>query len=294
MQELNEKKFEKLIFYDKIFIMKTKNILIAVFGVIFVAVIAGLIYFANRPEKMTAGSNQSSSQTSHSRTAAKTGQGTGIDGEETTQTKLDALNLPQLSTTVRADEAEVQLETTAGNIDIKLFPKLAPKAVENFMTLAKEGYYKNNEFFRVINNFMIQSGDPGNTGTGSKSVVNGNKPFDTEISDRLYNIRGALSLANTGQPSSSSSQFFIVQNAQDMTSQLTNYLRPEKIAAAYKNGGYPSLDGSYTVFGQVISGMNVVDTIASGKVETNSTGEDSEPVNPYKITGVKILKDWKF
>ncbi|WP_374286482.1 peptidylprolyl isomerase [Lactococcus sp.] len=274
---------------------KNKNILLIVGGVILVIIVAVLIYFANKPSHSST-TDTSSSSTSTSVSSSTAGEGTDIAGTQTTQAKLDKVSLPQLSTTVSSDEAEVQLQTTAGNINIKLFPKLAPNAVENFLALAKEGYYKDNEFFRVINDFMIQAGDPSNKGTGSKVVssVNGGKSFDTEISDQLYNIRGALSLANTGAASSSSSQFFIVQSSQDMSSQLTNYLRPAKIADAYKKGGYPSLDGSYTVFGQVISGMDIVDKIASAKVTANSSGEESSPVSPVKITNVKIVKDWKF
>ena len=268
---------------------KTNPIFIVVGALVLVAIIGVLIYFANQS------GSTSNDTTQSTQTTAQSGDVTGIDGKQTTQAKLDKLNLPQLSTSVGADEAEVQLQTTAGNINIKLFPKLAPMAAENFLTLAKQGYYKNNEFFRVIKDFMIQSGDPSNKGTGSKSVVNNNQSFATEISNKLYNIRGALSLANTGQANSSSSQFFIVQNGQDMTSQLSNFARPAKIQEDYKKGGYPSLDGSYTVFGQVISGMDVVDKIASAKVKANSTGtENSSPVDPVKITAVKIIKDYKF
>lgn len=83
---------------------------------------------------------------------------------------------------------------------------------------------------------MIQSGDPSNQGTGTASIFGG-KTFDTEISNQLYNIRGALALANTGQASSSSSQFFIVQNSQDMTSQIQDKTKyPQKIIDAYKKG----------------------------------------------------------
>jgi len=211
--------------------------------------------------------------------------------------KLDHVALPQLTTAVASDEAEVELVTTDGNIKMKLFPKLAPKAVENFLTLSKEGYYKNNEFFRVLDNFMIQTGSKDNKASGESKSIFG-APFANEISDQLYNIRGAVSLANAGQGTTSNgSQFFIVQNPKDMSSQIDTSSYPSKIAAAYKHGGYPSLDGQYTVFGQVISGMNVVDKIAAGKVSAatdSSGGSAGTPVSPVKITEVKILKDWKF
>lgn len=260
-------------------------------AVILVAIIGTLIYFANQSGTDDSSSTPSTSQSS--KAADYPTNFTKHAAVANATSDLSKVALPQLSSTVAADEAEVELETTAGNIKIKLFPKLAPNAVQNFLVLAKHGYYKNNEFFRIINNFMIQTGDPGNTGTGSASIFGG-QAFDTEISNSLYNIRGALALANTGQPSSSSSQFFIVQNKQDMSKGLTTDKYPQKIIDAYKHGGYPSLDGSYTVFGQVISGMDVVDKIAGGKVQASSSGEQSSPVNPEKITGVKILKNWDF
>jgi peptidyl-prolyl cis-trans isomerase A (cyclophilin A) len=257
---------------------KTTPYIFGLIGLILVALIGFLIYSANRPTTDTTASNDKTTPSTMS------------------QAELNKLDLPQLTNTVGKDEAEVQIQTTAGNINIKLFPKLAPMAVQNFLTLAKENYYNNNEFFRVLNNFMIQTGDPTNAGTSSKVVpaVNGGQPFNVEPSNQLYNIRGALSLANTGQPSSSSSQFFIVQNTKDMSGQIQTTV-PDKIKAAYAKGGYPSLDGSYTVFGQVIAGMDIVDKIAAGEVQANpQSGEKSSPVHPEKITGVKVLKDWKF
>ena len=264
--------------------MNKKNppIIFAVIGVLLVAVVGLLIFFANKP-KDTNNATHSTTDPTQNKTLSKD--------------ELNKLELPQLINTVGKDEAEVQIQTTAGNINIKLFPKLAPMAVQNFLTLAKEDYYNNNEFFRVIKDFMIQTGDPSNQGTGSKVVpaVNGGQAFDVEASNQLYNIRGALSLANTGEPSSSSSQFFVVQNTQDVTSQIQDPSQyPDKIIEAYKKGGFPTGDGHYTVFGQVISGMDVVDKIATAEVKANAQGEQSSPVHPEKITGIKVVKDWKF
>ncbi|BDE08649.1 LPXTG cell wall anchor domain protein [Lactococcus cremoris] len=272
---------------------KNNTILFTIFGIVLIVVVGLLVFFANRPKT----DDSSASSTNTSSSSQKVNYPTNYTlnaAVKNSSTALNDLTLPQLSTTVGEDEAEVQIKTSAGNINIKLFPKLAPNAVQNFLVLAKHGYYKNNEFFRVIKDFMIQSGDPSNKGTGTASIFGG-KTFDTEISNQLYNIRGALALANTGQASSSSSQFFIVQNPQDMTSQIQDKSKySQKIIDAYKKGGYPSLDGSYTVFGQVISGMDVVDKIAKADVKTNSSGESSAPIDPVKIKSVKILKDWKF
>ena len=272
---------------------KNNTILFTIFGIVLIVVVGLLVFFANRPKT----DDSSASSTNTSSSSQKVNYPTNYTLNATVKNSSTALNdltLPQLSTTVGEDEAEVQIKTSAGNINIKLFPKLAPNAVQNFLVLAKNGYYKNNEFFRVIKDFMIQSGDPSNQGTGTASIFGG-KTFDTEISNQLYNIRGALALANTGQASSSSSQFFIVQNSQDMTSQIQDKTKyPQKIIDAYKKGGYPSLDGSYTVFGQVISGMDVVDKIAKAEVTSSGSGEASSPVDPVKIKSVKILKNWKF
>lgn len=200
--------------------------------------------------------------------------------EKTTETStvesidLNSLELPQLNTEVADNEDLVEMVTTKGTIKIKLFPELAPKAVENFMTHAKDGYYDGVTFHRVIQDFMIQGGDPEGNGTGGESIWG--EGFETEISNQLYNIRGALSMARTQDPNSNGSQFFIVQNSDDMHDGLLKDDYPQAIIDAYKNGGYPSLDGEYTVFGQVVEGMDVVDAIAA--VETDSSDKPTEDV----------------
>lgn len=212
--------------------------------------------------------------------------------EKTTETStvesidLNSLELPQLNTEVADNEDLVEMVTTKGTIKIKLFPELAPKAVENFMTHAKDGYYDGVTFHRVIQDFMIQGGDPEGNGTGGESIWG--EGFETEISNQLYNIRGALSMARTQDPNSNGSQFFIVQNSDDMHDGLLKDDYPQAIIDAYKNGGYPSLDGEYTVFGQVVEGMDVVDAIAA--VETDSSDKPKEDV---KIEKINILQEAK-
>lgn len=216
---------------------------------------------------------------------------------------LDKLSFPQLSNQVASDEAEVRLVTSAGDIDIKLFPKQAPKAVENFLTLAKQGYYADNQFFRVVNDFMIQTGSKDNSASGESKSSFG-QPFANEISEQLYNIRGAISMANDGTAQGNGSQFFIVQNKDDVTKNMNQTLKeayPKKILDAYKKGGYPALDGKYTVFGQVVKGMSVVDKIATAKTTASATEKDSSgnpvnsvPVSPVVIQSVQVLKDWDF
>ncbi|OTO19603.1 hypothetical protein A5875_000937 [Enterococcus sp. 3H8_DIV0648] len=212
---------------------------------------------------------------------------------KTTESSVDLnkLDLPQLSDKVADDEYLVELVTTEGSVKIKLFPEQAPKAVENFVTHAKEGYYKDTPFHRVMKDFMIQGGDPKGDGTGGESIWN--KGFKTEISNQLYNIRGALSMARSESRSSNGSQFFIVTNSEDVSDGLAIQYYPEKIIEQYKKGGTPQLDGEYTVFGQVTEGMDVVDKIAGAEVKDSGSGEKSTPVDPVKVTEVKVLQEPK-
>ncbi|WP_270346712.1 peptidylprolyl isomerase [Enterococcus thailandicus] len=221
----------------------------------------------------------STNQTTTSSTKAST-------AESTTESSVDlnALELPQLTNEVAANESLVEMTTSEGTIKIKLFPELAPKAVENFMTHAKDGYYDGLTFHRVIKDFMIQGGDPKGDGTGGESIWG--EGFETEVSNQLYNIRGALSMARSQDPNSNGSQFFIVQNSDDVHDGLLKDDYPRPIIDAYKNGGYPSLDGQYTVFGQVIEGMDVVDKIA--QVETDS---NDKPTTDVKIESIKVLQE---
>ncbi|MBQ9673210.1 MAG: peptidylprolyl isomerase [Ruminococcus sp.] len=157
------------------------------------------------------------------------------------------------------------LHTNYGDIAFNFFADEAPKGVENFQTLAKEGKYNDTIFHRVVDDFMIQGGDYENSdGTGGQSCWG--KDFENECVDNLSNIRGSVSYANRGQDTNSS-QFFInsVDNSQ-------------------------SLDGSYTVFGQVFAGMDVVDLISDCEVTTNNSGENSSPVNPVKLESVDITE----
>ena len=134
------------------------------------------------------------------------------DEEKAYQEYLDNLatqgeSITQLDPPEKGEEIAV-IHTSMGDIKVKFFPDEAPKAVENFKTLAKDGYYDGITFHRVINDFMIQGGDPTGTGTGGESIYGG--AFEDEFSPNLYNFRGALSMANSGM-NTNGSQFFIVQ-----------------------------------------------------------------------------------
>lgn len=177
------------------------------------------------------------------------------------------------------------IKTNHGDLRIKLFPEHAPKTVANFVALSKDGYYDGVIFHRIIKDFMIQGGDPTGTGMGGESIYG--ESFEDEFSEELYNIRGALSMANAG-PNTNGSQFFIVQN-QHLPYSKKEIARggwPEPIAEIYaEQGGTPHLDRRHTVFGQLLDAASyeVLDAIAS--VET---GAMDKPVEDVVIQTIEI------
>lgn len=189
---------------------------------------------------------------------------------------------PQLNLD-QAKGPKATIKTNHGDIVIQLFPEEAPMTVENFVRLAQKGYYDGVTFHRVISDFMIQGGDPEGTGAGGQSIWGHN--FEDEFSNELFNLRGALSMANDG-PNTNGSQFFIVQN-KNMPKRFIQQLRdaqyPEEVVKAYKQGGTPWLDHRHTVFGHVTEGMDVVDEIA----KVGKDGND-KPLEDVVITTVEI------
>ncbi len=146
----------------------------------------------------------------------------------------------------------VVLETNQGTIEIKLYPKIAPKTCENFTKLVEKGYYNGTIFHRVIKNFMIQGGDPAGTGRGGSSIWG--KPFKDEVSPEVtFDKPGLVAMANAG-PNTNGSQFFI-------TTAKT-----------------PWLNMHHTIFGEVVSGYDVIQ-----KIENVPTDSSDKPINEQKI-----------
>ena len=175
------------------------------------------------------------------------------------------------------------IKTNRGDITVQLFPELAPKTVQNFIELSKKGYYDGVIFHRVIPDFMIQGGDPTGTGMGGESIYG--ESFEDEFSRELFNLRGALSMANSG-PNTNGSQFFIVNNTNvpaNMLGQLEGSGFPSEIIEAYKGGGTPWLDFRHTVFGHVLEGMDTVDEIANVQ-----RGPQDRPVHDVVIETIEI------
>lgn len=203
---------------------------------------------------------------------------TGCSGDK-------ALNL----TEPKSGDTIAVLHTNMGDISVQFFEDVAPKAVENFLTHAEEGYYDGVIFHRVINDFMIQSGDPEGTGRGGESIWG--EPFELELSDKAFNLRGALCMANTGSEVSNGSQFYIVQAGvvkETLFQVYENYgytFSDEQKELYQTYGGAPWLDGGYTVFGQVVEGMDIVDAIAAVEVD-----DSDKPLEDIVIESIEITE----
>ena len=152
-----------------------------------------------------------------------------------------------------------EIETSSGSITIDLFTDVAPKTVNNFVTLSKDGYYNDVIFHRVIKGFMIQGGDPSGTGHGDMGKYPG-YDFEDELENPMNYERGIVAMANRG-PNTNGSQFFIM------------------------HADYP-LPYQYTIFGKVTEGLETVDAIANVQ-----TGENDKPVDDIVILSVKITEN---
>ena len=144
---------------------------------------------------------------------------------------------------------QVLLQTTSGELTLELFPKAAPKAVENFLRLVEMGYYNGIGFHRIIKGFMIQGGDPSGTGRGGSSIWN--KPFEDEIAlGYTFDRGGVLAMANAGA-NTNGSQFFIT------------------------TAKAPWLDGKHTIFGEVKSGFETLNAIESIPTDSNNRPQET-------------------
>ncbi len=224
------------------------------------------------------------------------------------ETNMDTTTILQAQMPAEGEEVAV-ITTSEGVVKMRFFPEEAPKAVENFKTLAKEGYYDGLLFHRVIEDFMVQTGDPKGDGTGGESCWG--EPFADEISPKLHYYKGAVAMANRG-PSTNGSQFFIVQqnsvveqaltqiedardaNEDELGMTLTdgNYytfsqLFPDEVMNYYREvGGSVHLEycfgKPYSIFGQVFEGLDVIDAI--GAAETDANDKPVEDITIESIT----------
>lgn len=192
-------------------------------------------------------------------------------------------------------EPMVEITTDSGVIRIRLY-KETPKHTENFLKLAREGFYDSLLFHRVIKSFMIQGGDPqSKTAAAGQMLGNGDVGYKipAEINDTIYHKRGALAMARDNNPEKASSgcQFYLVQGKVMTEQELNSYasragmkLTPKQIEIYTTVGGTPWLDGGYTVFGEVVEGLDVIDKIAAVPV-----GQADRPLTDIRMK-VKVIE----
>jgi len=239
---------------------------------------AAAILLAGCSKDSDSSSESSSSSSSSSQSVSMTA------AEANSRIKASDVNLIQFEEPQVGDTIAT-IRTSEGEIKIRFFPEQAPKAVENFVTHSKNGYYNGLTFHRVICDFMIQGGDPKGDSTGGESIWG--EPFEDEFSTDLWNFRGAVAMANSGADTNRS-QFFIVQAsglAEQYPEQMAAGKVPQKVIDKYQEvGGAPWLDGRYTVFGQVIEGMDVVDIIANVAVNNKYKPADDVIIETITIS----------
>lgn len=191
----------------------------------------------------------------------------------------------------------IKIETTKGTMTVKLYNE-TPLHRDNFVKLAKEGYYNGLLFHRVIKDFMIQGGDPDSKDAAPQKMLGMGGPGYTvpaEFNKNLIHKKGALAAArdNNPQKASSGSQFYIVQGKAYNDSQLD--MMAAQMGLSYtpqqKNiyrtiGGTPFLDMNYTVFGEVVEGLSVIDKIANVQ-----TGRNDRPAEDVKIISMTVVED---
>lgn len=199
------------------------------------------------------------------------------------------------------------IETRFGKIILKFYENDAPKHVANFKKLAKEGFYNGTTFHRVIPNFMIQGGDPNSKDNDPFNDGQGGPGYTIPAEIKRMHVRGALAAARQGdqvnpQKASSGSQFYIVQNGpipieklREMEMNMRMYggkplfnFTQEQMDLYTTVGGTPHLDGEYTVYGEVISGMDVVDKIAGVKTDQRSRPLENVTMDKVSIETMEI------
>jgi peptidyl-prolyl cis-trans isomerase B (cyclophilin B) len=177
-------------------------------------------------------------------------------------------NKPEEKKPMETNQKEVAvLKTSDGEMVVEFWPEVAPKTVENFKKLAREGFYDGTAFHRIMRGFMIQGGDPNTKDLSKESSYGTGGPgykVPAEFNDRPH-IRGVLSMARSADPNSAGSQFFVCL------------------------GTASSLDHQYTAFGKVIKGLDVLDKIGATPVTQSGSGEASKPTSRVSLESVKVV-----
>ncbi|EKE00065.1 MAG: peptidylprolyl isomerase [uncultured bacterium] len=239
--------------------MKENNKDMIILGIAFIVILVLAGIFALKNIKGSKGAKTESNQTQESSASNKDSQVESATSQTTDTAKKQYAKAPDMILETSKTYQAV-LKTSKGDITLDLFADKMPITVNNFVFLAKEGFYDGTKFHRIIKDFMIQGGDPLGTGAGGPGYRFADEPFEGEY------IAGTLAMANAG-PNTNGSQFFIMHGKVD-------------------------LPKSYTIFGKVAdeAGMEVVDAIATTEVVSNpQTGENSKPVEDVVVSSVSII-----
>ncbi len=222
--------------------LRSGKVLIVFLGVVILILALGFMFFTNKNNRENTAASVTPEPTSQPEATNEPAQ----------------ISKPEMIIKNGVDYLAI-LHTTSGDIKIDLYEDKTPITVNNFVYLAKNNFYNNTIFHRVVDGFMIQGGDPTGTGTGGPGYK-----FDDESFEGTY-TRGTVAMANSG-PNTNGSQFFIMHQ---------DYQLPP----------------AYVIFGKVTSGMDVVDKIATAETSVSLGGENSKPVNPVKIDSVEVVED---
>lgn len=240
--------------------MKVKELL-AILGIITIpAIIVAVLLVTGKPQPKNLKEIESNdSQSSSSYDASSSAKNSEAENKNVA---TESANQKQSSGSAITNGKNMEkysaiLKTSEGNITIELKDKETPKTVANFVKLGKTGFYNGTTFHRVIKDFMIQGGDPNGDGTGGPGYKFEDEPFTGEY------VKGAVAMANSG-PNTNGSQFFIMH-------------------------ADTPLPKNYTIFGKVVSGIEIVDKIAGAETTLGSDGASSKPVKPVKILSAEII-----
>ena len=185
----------------------------------------------------------------------------------------------------------VVINTSEGTMKVMLYPEIAPKAVENFVTRAQEGYYNGLRFYEIVKGGTLSTGDPNGDGTGGESIYKDEDgrsvPFEDEYSTQLWHYCGALSYINDGLENNNGSRFCIVQASSvssEMIEQMGQIGFPEAVIEQYKKeGGAPWLDTKQVVFGQVFEGFYVLNKIADTPIDANGLPKENVVITSMTV-----------
>ena len=211
------------------------------------------------------GDSSSSSSSSKSSTSSSSSSASTSSSSTSTTTEKELVSVPQDDVVKSTKDLPIATIVVKdyGTMEVELYPEIAPNTVKNFISLANSGFYDGLTFHRIIDNFMIQGGDPAGNGTGGPGYSIKGEFSSNNFENKLLHKVGVISMARSMAPDSAGSQFFIM------------------------TADYPSLDGQYAAFGRTISGLDVLTKLKTVKTIDPTQGND-KPVKDVIIESIKV------